>query len=705
MDGPIEEDITMGGDSDEDDEDEETLKLKLAAIEAKLKLKKLQNAKAKERRADQESDTPMSGTRGRSGSVGPEYTRNSRIVKGNISAEPQKQQSRVLVPVSPVRRTRLPDPESPARVLLGIDKGIRASDVSLKRPANTRISASAGLQAITGSSVSASKPKSFSERISDSRIDLKETAAKRERIKNARSHGFGVSSHDPPTQQSSRHIPPPQFRLPRSAESQKGDDQSQKTLVPDSDDPSSLEPYTGFHLNKRHLDHSSLTRTMTGKELYSIPRLLKEVVSPEYDPPECESDYVVLGIVASKSSPLEHRTGATTKNSSDDHARSKFMVLKLTDLKWEMDLFLFDTGFDSFWKIAPGTVVAILNPGIMPPKDKATGAFSLKLVSADDTMLEIGTSKHLKFCSAIKSDGNQCTQWIDGRKTEVCEFHIALKVAKARKGRMEFNTMVGGGTKSSAGATRGQGRGGARGGRGRGRGGLLPEGKTYDAGLHETLYLAPRELGFSATRLLDDGDADINAWQRGMSRGEMARKREKAIAKERELAAKLGALGASAGSEYLRKSSTPAGAAVGSGNNPTSSAATLFEEPRTAKELGLLDNKASDVTFTATSKRKRYAADFAEPMGWGGARKSGLLFEDKYMRSRQATKDTADAGSSSTEGLKSAQRNTGDTSPKKKARFMLANKGLREPGRESLGDAISSQTVMEDDSDDDLEIV
>lgn len=645
---------------------------------------------------------------------------------------PSQQSSNVVIPASPARRHKLPDPESPARVLLGIDKGIRASEVSLKRPAATKVSASAGLQAITGTSSSAGKPQSFAERIASARVELRETAEKRERIKHARTQGFGASNDTG----NSNHTSMPkkaQLRVPKISNSVGEDDQqSQQTLVAESDDPTTLESYTGLHLRKRHLDHSSLARTFAGKEMYSLPRLLKEVVSPDYEPPACESDYVVLGIVASKSSPLEHRGGAKTINSSgaDDHARSKFMVLKLTDLKWEIDLFLFDSGFDTFWKITPGTVVAILNPGIMPPRDKSTGAFSLKLTSSEDTVLEIGISKDLKFCSAMKSDGKQCTQWIDGRKTEVCEFHIALKVAKARKGRMEFNTMVGGGTRSSAGATRGQGRGGgARGGRGRGRGtgGLLPEGKTYDAGIHETMYLAPRELGFSATRLLDDGDADVNAWSRGMSRDEMKRKREKAHAKERELASKLGALGASAGSEYLRKSSTPAGLTSSSSNNATgpqpygssvtiatTTAAQQFEEPKTAKELGLLSNRASDVTFLPTSKRKRVAAGFAEPMGWGGAKKHGLLLEEKYMNSR---KETAAAGneivastssSTTSSSMNSAQRHAlpvGDLSPKKRARFMLVDKGLREPGRESLGIASSQTVVEQDDSDDDLEII
>jgi minichromosome maintenance protein 10 len=316
----------------------------------------------------------------------------------------------------------------------------------------------------------------------------------------------------------------------------------------------------------------------------------------------------------------------------------------------------------------------------MPPKNKDTGAFSLKLTSSEDTVLEIGSSKHLRFCSAIKSDGKQCTQWVDGRKTEVCEFHMALKVDKARKGRMEFNTMVGGGPRGSGRGGRGAFRGG-RGGSGRGGGfrddGLVPEGRTYNRELHELMYIAPKELGFSATRLLDDQDADVNAWQRGMSREEMQRKRQKAVAKEKELGRKLSELGSSAGSEYLRPRTD---GRKGPGAVPSLSEAPL-PEPPDARSLGLLGKKAEDVVLA--SKRKRGPNSGSAPMGWGGASKRGLLL----ARAQSP--------------LKSAQKDPEQPSPKKKARFMLADKGLREPGRESLGNVIT----LDDDSEDDLEIV
>src|SRR6185436_14963495 len=83
------------------------------------------------------------------------------------------------VPVSPVRKRTPPPQTSPARVMLGIDKGLRAQDVSLKRsPHRAKLSAnsynlaritqsgSLGRQSHVSSAVSTQK-KSFNERIAE----------------------------------------------------------------------------------------------------------------------------------------------------------------------------------------------------------------------------------------------------------------------------------------------------------------------------------------------------------------------------------------------------------------------------------------------------------------------------------------------------------------------------------------------------------
>ncbi|OJD40627.1 dna replication protein [Diplodia corticola] len=805
-----------GDDNEEEDEDEETLQLKLQAIEARLRLKKLQAAKAKQ------ANTEADEGEGRD-IFSPHPLKNAASSDQSRATGRIRAQSNVQVPLSPVKRGRVPlDPTSPARVKLGIDKGLRAQDVSLKRPtfsqdtSNTssrpsskarsdRPSSFSGPSGVAARDGALERPKSFSERLAETRLKDNEKLAKDERIQKARSRGFGLgaaertaSSQDgrTPSQLSNgsgshtfeKPARPSFLRRKQSSSTNNSLDSSANTSRPNSrhrsasqtsattdppprknssfsglpestaDDGASFEPFTGIHLSRRLLPHNIITRAFDQKELYPLPRLLATVKGPDYDPPDHEADFVVLGVIASKSTPRDLKNmpkAASTADPDDDDGpnKSKFMVLHLTDFKWEIDLFLFGTAFTTFWKLTPGTLIAILNPGIFPPRDKRTGQFSLKIGSSEDTILEIGNARDLGFCKSVKKDGQECGSWIDKRKTEFCEYHVYLQVEKSKRGRMEVNTMAGFGKGLS-------GKNGA---------GPAETNKQYDSYLHETMYVLPKHMsGRSAAARLDHDEDAIN---RGMSREDLHRKRLAEKERERELADKLSRIGGKAGSEYMRAKAagrpdasstadssrnssrqTSAAGAAGAYNTPFN---RLHDgpDPVDAASLGLLGKRAADVSLNPI-KRKRTATlgggggggggdgsqattvasssysarHTAEPMGWGGANKRELLLSPSKKKL---------VGSSGTRRIDDMLRRDGDPrqqqqqqqqlqspalqsprgvlhlpersrsregSPKKKARLMIEGKGIREPGRESMGSAAVVTKATSSD-DDDLEII
>ncbi|KAL5120711.1 hypothetical protein ACEQ8H_001460 [Pleosporales sp. CAS-2024a] len=707
---------------DDDDEDEETLQLKLQAIEAKLKLKALQRA----RKAAEGDDTDSNASSSRPSAVA-----------SMRRAELPRPSADVQVPHSPIRQRRAPEePKSPARVLLGIDKGLRAQDVSLKRP---------GPSIAGGSSRSSSarseipKIKSFSERMAESRGKEKAREELETKIEKRRSRGFGLHSietlkNTPASRsgcsrrldtESSQEMQPPSARtlskeqtrsmsnlrnpptprpgsnLSSRTESSRPPSSGSKASssgfgisktaskyaeISQRDNTSeapSFESFSGLHLKNREMQHNVVTRTLEGKTILTIPQLLKTVKAPDYDPPDYENDYVVLGVICSKSSPLDTKNAVRdqSKGQQERSSQGKFMVIKLTDLKWELDLYLFDTGFSQFWKLPVGTLIAVLNPDIMPPRNRDTGKFSLKLTSSDDTILELGTARDLDFCHAQRKDGKDCGTWIDSRKTEYCEFHIQLQVEKSKRGRMEVNTMVGMGRGGGGGGKFGMFAGGGRGKDDE----LKREGRYYDREIHETVYIAPRAGG--AASLID---RDEQSWERGASREEKFRKQLAQKEKERELAKKLVKLGeGSTGGEYMRlrvadNSKLPVSGSMFPDSSTSNGPATTVDTDFSS----LLNRKAEDVNL-ASSKRKRIVSGkltaLSEPMGWGF--KKGMF-------------------PSPTKDMTSAMRGTREVSPaKKKARLLLPDKGIREPGRESVGGLDVGLIAAMDDDDDDLEVV
>jgi minichromosome maintenance protein 10 len=788
-------DLLQDGDDEQLDEedDEETLQLKLAAIEARLKLKKLQQSRAKA--AASSSDVEGDDGHRRPGSAVSSSARPSSRLNANRERHTTDRRGNgdaVQVPLSPAKRMpAVMEPESPRRVLLGIDKGLKGKDVSLRRPpptsrTATRPASSLGPRdnAMSRSSDRYGSPanegirrtKSFSERIAESRNADKARQERAEKIQRSRNTAFQVDKVEIERfkEVAASHRPPPSSVRPQMGESFSRDDvlrsvhgsssalrktkttpnlrgldsftsspglgdiknssQGEATTGEDGDssqtkaaDPSKYEPYSALHLSNRILPHSFLSRTLASKTVLRIPDLLKSVKAPDFDPPDVEGDYVVFGIVASKSSPKEHskdskKAKVTAKEIDpyDDGLNNteKYMAITLTDLKWTIDLFLFDTAFPRYYKLSEGILIAILNPNIMPPPPNKldTNRFSLCISSSDDTVLEIGSARDIGFCKAVRKDGKTCQSWVDARKTEFCDFHIDVQIRRTQSQRMGVNNgtgMFGPGGRSGPrtgffGGNGGGGGGGYRfkqtssGGGGAGRG-LKPEGARYDYETQSTYYIAPapRASNFSsgggsaggffhrggnrstsASSLLDTDNDDpfLPAGMNGRgaeNREERLRRRLADQQRERDIANKIGAnkIGGGIGAEYLR-------ARVGVENLSSSPSA-----PRGSSSSPLVSEKDKPST-TTTPLAKTAGGAAPTSLGIGSVRKADTIRLSPMKRAREG-------------GDKRA------TAAVKKTRF-ITSKGIREAGRDSLGGGTTTTNnnkSYDDDDDDELDII
>ncbi|KAI1091101.1 hypothetical protein F5B19DRAFT_460316 [Rostrohypoxylon terebratum] len=775
------DDDEMDVDEDEDDEeDEETLKLKLEAIEAKLKLKKIQSAKAKKA-----AGGDANSSRSESNPTPDIFvTSRSQSQAELIRTRPARSQSHseIQVPVSPVRRALAPQVDtSPSRVRLGIDKGIKAKDISLKRapslrkPTESNNGSQGGYlrRAHTPSFGSAEpstkqeRPMTFSERLAAARSEEQSRQEKRERIKQVRSNAFELGRQEMEQfKNNAKEIPdvqvqPEQFsheevmagsrlkrsnttsclRRPTLDESRPGssfgeggsDSQaSQSKKVSPSEVPEeeacAFEPYSAVHLSKRVIPHPVLTRNLTGKKTYVIKDLLKHVKAPEYQLPEIEQDIVVFGILASKSDPRSHKISNNDlkEKKQTDTSKGKYMVLQLVDLQWELELFLFNSGFDRYWKLTPGTLLAVLNPNIMPPPPGRTdtGRFSLVINSGQDTILEIGTARDLGFCKSIKKDGELCNGWVNRKRTEFCEFHMNMGLAKHRAARQDvnaFNTGLG---------PRKHGEGG--GGKYQKNSYRLHDWEAHAndpkkksrgnwdrASGSQIFFNKPSAASMLDNEILEGRVADT------AERGEALRRRLATEEKERELMKTLGKIGSGAGKEYMQRGGT-AGAGAGIGRSRSSSnvvtgtstqgilglglSQSFDDQPRQdadAKSLGLVRPKGSELKINLSPvKRKRSdnnsfgstsgggSGSGSKPaLGWGGGLRDKLsrMKEGERLRPATSLSFSSTAGDRETSGTDDASGSGNSMRPpaRKKTRF-VTEKGIREAGRESLGGELAS---------------
>lgn len=694
---------TNNDEDDDDDDDEETLQLKLQEIQAKLKLKKLQSAKAK-------------GTASTSSPFGEPLlssdTKSRPNITNAVNLSHRDTHQQVEVPASPVRRAQAPiTDQSPTRVRLGIDKGLTAEDVSLKRaPSYKRLNGSPlgkrTLDRFAPVQPAQPKPISFNERLANMRNDEVSRKERQAKIQKLRSNTFNIGQDEMDSYKNTAvDIPEEPARAPVFSREQilhgtgAGISRSQTTPAlsstnsgageKPSEDAASFEAYSCLHLSRRILPHNVLTRHVSGKKIFNIKDLLREVKSPDYSLPDIEQDIVVFGIMAKKSEPRSHQP-KNDKSKKVDDERGKFMIMTLVDLDFEVDLFLFDTGFTRFWKLVEGTVIAILNPNIMPPPPGRadTGKFSLVINSDCDTILEIGKARDLGYCQSTKKDGELCKAWVNRKKTEFCEYHSNEAIKKQKSTRIEMNSSGFGhrqGTNS-----RGGFRGNGRFGNSFGESHESSRNKNYDWESRSQFFAA---RSMSAADLLDGKDLGMTDRK---ERKEFLKRKTEAQERERDIMKKLGQVGSSAGRDYMKQTGSRLTNMPVPGTQSTMSESTgdtelasrnaeILELARGERAIHLSPVKrkrpeSSDAGSSVTSATR---SNTSAAYGWG----SNL--RDKLSSMKQ--------------GEKFIQKE--DVPLRKKTRF-VTEKGIRVAGRESLGNELSErQITFDDDDDDDLFIV
>ena len=785
-------------------------------MEAKLKLKRLQAAKAQKKAAPSGPGTGA-GTGAGGGMSSVPMQAKLAAVRDRMDRQQQAAARDIQVPASPVKRAQSTADlqTSPQRVLLGIDKGLRGADVSLKRAPGLR-TANEGRQVQQGGWLRRSesridiqaqpeprRPLSFNERLLSARTEEVTRQEKWEAAQKQRSTAFSVGKEEMEGYKTkAQDLPdlpskPQEFsraeilasigrplggQLQRSntapnarSDAQTGDSGDPFTQSAGSPGSGAFEPYSGLHLSKRILPHNVLARAVSGKKAYLLKDLLRQIKAPEWSLPDDEPDTVVFAIVGSKSDPRSHRPGPGNDGKAQQD-RGKYMVITLVDLTYEVELFLFNSGFDRFWKLTPGTVLAILNPGILPPPPgrEATNRFGLVINSDEDTILEIGNARDIGYCKSIKKDGTFCQSWVNARRTEYCEFHTNEAVRKARSSRIEMSSTAGFGTDGP------RGRNNSRQGHNKSEE-ELKLGR-YDRATQSQYFIS------TAHRATDPDDERVMGMADRKEREDGLKRRLAQKEKERDIARRLGELGAGAGKDYMTRAASRAanttttsrptlGSSFSSAatssfssaapTSATTSASSLGtapggERPKwDARALGLVGRRGEDQPKIhlgpAPTKRKRPESSGSstvstmppaannpntstkKPLGWGTTLKSklGRMKEGERLDGRTITTTTTTTSTSSfSTGMNGTASTTtttsgdplppvlipagggaaarrGERSPVRKKTRFVTEKGIREAGRESLGEPLSAavklgrRVVVDygEDDDDDLIVV
>ncbi|XP_015207954.1 protein MCM10 homolog [Lepisosteus oculatus] len=203
--------------------------------------------------------------------------------------------------------------------------------------------------------------------------------------------------------------------------------------VPSSSTPApqdcAVEKFSGLRLRKPRVSSTEMECKMAERRLIRLSQLPERVARENLE----DSDWVTFGVIISKVTPQSSNSGKT------------FSIWRLNDLR-NLDifvsLFLFGEVHKQHWKTDPGTVIGILNPNLMKPKEGSDGV----CLSVDNPqkILLMGEALDFGTCKSKKKNGDPCSQIVNLSECQFCQYHVKAQYKKMSSKRAELQSSYSG---------------------------------------------------------------------------------------------------------------------------------------------------------------------------------------------------------------------------------------------------------------------
>ncbi|KAF6131401.1 minichromosome maintenance 10 replication initiation factor [Phyllostomus discolor] len=195
-------------------------------------------------------------------------------------------------------------------------------------------------------------------------------------------------------------------------------------------EPVSMEAFSGLRLRRPRVSSMEMNKKMTGRKLIRLSQLKEKMASEKLE----DIDWVTFGVILKKVTPQSCNSGKTF---------SIWRLNDLRDLTRYVSLFLFGEVHKELWKTEQGTVIGLLNANPMKPKD---GSEEVCLsIDHPQKVLIMGEALDLGTCKAKKKNGEPCTQTVNLKDCEYCQYHVQAQYKKLSAKRADLQSTFSGG--------------------------------------------------------------------------------------------------------------------------------------------------------------------------------------------------------------------------------------------------------------------
>ena len=148
---------------------------------------------------------------------------------------------------------------------------------------------------------------------------------------------------------------------------------------------------------------------------------------------DVEGDWITSGVIVRKTGPYKSSSG-------NDY--SIWTLSDLMSLENKISVFLFKNTHIEHRKEQIGTVIGVLNPNFMPPRDPEKGKKSDLAFSVENAkkIIRLGMAYDYGTCKHVyPKSGEKCTNFINKALTQHCEYHILKIHAQMRNKRLNLS--------------------------------------------------------------------------------------------------------------------------------------------------------------------------------------------------------------------------------------------------------------------------
>ncbi|KAL4660306.1 hypothetical protein GN956_G429 [Arapaima gigas] len=190
-----------------------------------------------------------------------------------------------------------------------------------------------------------------------------------------------------------------------------------------------VEKFSGLRLRKPLVTSTEMECKMANRRLIRLSQLPSRLKREKLE----DSDWVTFAVIVSK---------VTTQSNSSGKPFSIWKLNDLRDLEVYISLFLFGEVHKELWKTAPGTVIGLLNPNPLKPKE---GSNEVCLsVDHPQKILIMGIAQDFGTCKAVKNNGDPCNQLVNLNECQVCQYHMKAQYKSLSSKRMELQSSFSG---------------------------------------------------------------------------------------------------------------------------------------------------------------------------------------------------------------------------------------------------------------------